>query len=107
MAIQRAIISNISTDTSIDNILRNDVKVASTSDNKEQIIQSVKERNEYMPIVNSQNEIVDVIFWEDLFLQTQRESKPNLDLPVVIMAGGEGTRLRPLTNVFPNLFAYR
>jgi dTDP-glucose pyrophosphorylase len=100
--IQRAIISNISTDTSIDNILRNDVKVASTSDNKEQVIQSVKERrNEFMPIVNSQNEIVDVIFWEDQFLQTQRESKPNLDLPVVIMAGGEGTRLRPLTNVFP------
>ena len=24
--------------------------------------------------------------WEDQFLQTQRESKPNLDLPVVIMA---------------------
>ena len=52
------------------------MKVASTSDNKEQVIQSVKERRiEFMPIVNSQNEIVDVIFWEDHFTDSAIKAK--------------------------------
>lgn len=100
--IQRAIISNIDIQIPIYKILRQDVKVASIYDDKSLVIQSIKERrNEYMPIVNDENEVVDVIFWEDIFSTAERKVKPHLGLPVVIMAGGQGTRLRPLTNVFP------
>lgn len=100
--IQRAIIANISTNTPVGNILRHEVKVASVTDDREKIIKSIKERrNEYMPIVNVSGEVVDVIFWEDLFRKDERKFRSALNLPVVIMAGGQGTRLRPLTNVFP------
>lgn len=100
--IQRAIIANISTNTPVGNILRHEVKVASVTDDREKIIKSIKERrNEYMPIVNVSGEVVDVIFWEDLFRKDERKFRSTLNLPVVIMAGGQGTRLRPLTNVFP------
>lgn len=100
--IQRAIIANSSLQTPIYKILRHDVKVASVNDDKSLIIERIKERrNEYMPIINHEKEVVDIIFWEDLFASTVRQVKPQLDLPIVIMAGGQGTRLRPLTNVLP------
>lgn len=100
--IQRAIIANISTATSVEHILRHEVKVASVTDDKEEIKKNIKERrNEYMPIVNTSGEVVDVVFWEDLFMKDERKTPKVLNMPVVIMAGGQGTRLRPLTNVFP------
>lgn len=100
--IQRAIIANISLDEPVSKILRPEVHVAKDTDDKEQIKAHMRERRtDFMPIVDDQRRVVDVIFWDDLF-ETKRESKnPELNLPVVIMAGGKGSRLRPLTNVLP------
>lgn len=50
-----------------------------------------------IPIVNDQNEIIR-IEWSDAHLHSVREK---LDIPVVIMAGGKGTRLHPYTSVLP------
>jgi len=100
--IQRAIINNIDINTSISGILRVDVTVAHVLDDKEQIKQSMlQRRNEFMPILSDDNEIVDVILWETLFSEQRKENSVNLKLPVVIMAGGKGTRMAPLTNVLP------
>ena len=44
---------------------------------------------------------MDVYFWEDLFGNKQETRKDLIKLPVVIMAGGKGTRLKPITNVIP------
>lgn len=100
--IQRAIIANISTAAPVEHILRHEVKVAAVTDNKEEIKKSIKERrNEYMPVVSPSGEVVDVVFWEDLFRKDERKIPKILNMPVVIMAGGQGMRLRPLTNVFP------
>jgi len=100
--IQRAIINNIDINTSISGILREDVTVAHVLDDKEQIKQSMlQRRNEFMPILSDDNEIVDVILWETLFSEQRKENSINLKLPVVIMAGGKGTRMAPLTNVLP------
>jgi dTDP-glucose pyrophosphorylase len=55
-----------------------------------------------VPVVNSSREIVELLFWKDLFQDdTIYKPKPRLNLPVVIMAGGKGTRLAPFTNVLP------
>ena len=54
-----------------------------------------------MPILNENGDIVDVLFWTDVFLNTKHPPRELIDLPVVIMAGGKGTRMRPLTNVIP------
>lgn len=100
--IQRAIIANTSLDTPIGEILRKTVKVASTTDSRADIIASMKERrNDFMPIVNNMGNVVDVIFWADISKSELPTVQEYFDLPVVIMAGGQGTRLRPLTNVLP------
>lgn len=100
--IQRAIIRGVDLNTPVSSILRDQTKVASVNDNIEVVKTSMKERsNEFMPIIDDENNIVDVIFWEDLFQMQPSVKKSNLNLPVIIMAGGQGTRLRPLTNVLP------
>jgi dTDP-glucose pyrophosphorylase/CBS domain-containing protein len=55
-----------------------------------------------VPVVNPSREIVRLVFWKELF-QADGTTRPrvSLDLPVVIMAGGRGTRLAPFTNVLP------
>lgn len=100
--IQRAIISNIDINSPIETILRKRVNVASINETREDIISSMKEnRNEFMPIIDESNNIVDIIFWKDIFSDQPSMAKTQFNLPVVIMAGGQGTRLRPLTNVLP------
>ncbi len=54
-----------------------------------------------IPIVNINREIESVIFWDDLELKDDNEEKTKLDIPVVIMAGGLGTRLYPYTKILP------
>ncbi len=98
--IQRAIINNMPLDTHTIEILRKDVVVANINDDIELVKERMKiRRNEFMPIINDEKQITDIIFWEDLFSEKRITQK--LNLPVVIMAGGKGTRLQPLTNVIP------
>ena len=50
-----------------------------------------------IPIINENEEIISIIFSENARVRKQTQ----LDIPVVIMAGGKGTRLAPYTNVLP------
>lgn len=100
--IQRAIIANVPLESPIEKILRDKVNVAKQGDDRERIISRMKERrNDFMPIVDEEGNIVDVIFWEDISMFQETRIKTPFTLPVVIMAGGQGSRLRPLTNVLP------
>ena len=100
--IQRAIIANVPLESPIEKILRDKVNVAKVGDDRERIIARMKERrNDFMPIVDDEGNIVDVIFWEDISTYKEPRIRSPFTLPVVIMAGGKGTRLRPLTNVLP------
>ena len=102
-AIQRAIVRGIGPKTSIAEILRKNIVVCTTADSEEKIkSEMIRCRAEYMPIV-SEGKVDDVVFWEDIFGETMhtRATVGKYDMPVVIMAGGEGTRLRPLTNILP------
>ena len=100
--IQRAIIANVPLESPVEHILRERVNVAKVGDSRERIIARMKERrNDFMPIVDDDNNIVDVIFWEDISTYKEARIKSPFTLPIVIMAGGQGSRLRPLTNVLP------
>jgi dTDP-glucose pyrophosphorylase len=100
--IQRSILSKVNLNSPVSEILRVDVKVAYTTDNIEEIKQRMKvRRNEFMPLLTSDNRIVDVIFWEDVISEKSKVLPLKEKLPVVIMAGGMGSRLKPLTNVLP------
>jgi NDP-sugar pyrophosphorylase family protein len=57
-----------------------------------------------MPVVDTDTQVVShIIFWEDLFEENflQQTDDVLAQYPVVIMAGGQGTRLRPITNIIP------
>ena len=54
-----------------------------------------------LPIVNEQNEIVDICFLKEIESETNQSKDSLCDVPVVIMAGGKGTRLYPYTKILP------
>lgn len=100
--VQRAIIANTSLDLPITQILRTEVRVAYEKDDMIKVTDRMRTvRNEFMPIISEENKVIDVIFWEDLFKKKGINLKGNLNIPVVIMAGGKGTRLKPITNILP------
>ena len=55
-----------------------------------------------VPVISSSREIIQLVFWKELLQgEVDVKLKRQLNLPVVIMAGGRGTRLAPFTNVLP------
>ncbi len=99
--IQRSIIKNIDLNTEVKDILRENVRVASDTNTFEEIKEMMlRYRTECMPVINDQKELVDVHFWEDVFSQLSIEIK-EINIPLVIMAGGEGRRLKPFSNIIP------
>lgn len=99
--IQRAIIKGFSLSDGVIKILDKNKIYADVNETIESIKKKMEAiRAECMPVLKGK-ELIDVYTWEDLFGEDQEPSKELIDLPVVIMAGGKGTRLKPLTNVIP------
>ncbi len=100
--IQRAIIADVDIQSPISQILRQNINVANIDDDIEQVKASMLlTRNEFMPVLSGE-ELVNIIFWGDLFDDEIRENNTIAEKPpVVIMAGGKGVRLAPITNVLP------
>lgn len=101
--IQRAILRNIKTDVCIKYILDKNKQYASPNDSYESIKNKmISLRAEIMPVIDENGNLIKVYTWNDLFSEgCCFVSSPQLALPVVIMAGGKGTRLKPLTNIYP------
>lgn len=100
--IQRAIIQNIPYENPVQTILREKITVAKSTQSRDDIIEMMLQfRAEMMPVINNSNHLIDVYFWEDVFQERQPAVERTLPTPVVVMAGGKGTRLKPITNVIP------
>ena len=100
--IQRAIISNISLKEPVGRILDRNKIYGFISEGEDRIKDKMRKlRAEVMPILDERGELTDVWFWEDLFKKVELPQRERINLPVVIMAGGKGTRLKPITNVIP------
>ena len=59
------------------------------------------EKHEAIPVINSNRQVIDVLLWDRVFKEQQKRIYPKLNVPVVIIAGGEGTRLDPFTRILP------
>ncbi len=102
--VQRAIINNHSLQTPIGDILRDPsrIRVARPDHSFHQIRDTILTyRSEFMPVVDEKGELLDIHFWSEVVEEGMDRDGEKLDVPVVIMAGGKGTRLKPITNIIP------
>lgn len=100
--IQRAIVKNVALDSPIALVVERNKKFAHVGEPMEAIREKMlRLRAECMPVLDDNGELADVIYWKDLFGNDEAQSREKINLPVVIMAGGKGTRLKPITNVIP------
>ena len=100
--IQRAILKNINLEECVEKILDTNKIFAYKDEPIEEIKNKMyRLRAECMPVIGNDGELLNVYFWSDLFGSREPLPKATLDLPVVIMAGGKGSRLAPLTNIYP------
>lgn len=100
--IQRAIINNVALNAHVGSIIEKNKKYASEGNDLETIKAKMYSlRAEFMPVISQNGVLLDVYSWKELFGIKTKYQRKNIDIPVVIMAGGKGTRLKPLTNVIP------
>jgi dTDP-glucose pyrophosphorylase len=100
--IQRAIVRQVPLDSPVEKVLRKNIRVAHEQEPFALIKQRMLElRTEMMPVVNQRGDLVRVYFWDEVFVEPHAQTSEPLPTPVVIMAGGLGARLRPITNIIP------
>ncbi len=95
--IRRHILKNGNLDDEIKTIMNTEPKFIKNGDNTDAFEYMKANSITSVPIVNSKHEIIAIKF---LNAKSAYRSE-NLDVPVVIMAGGKGTRLQPYTDVLP------
>jgi len=94
--IRRALLNNVSLNDTIENIYFKNPTVAYLNDSKEKIKNlCLMKKIHQIPIVDSRGNLIGLEILDELILQ---KTKPNR---VVLMVGGLGTRLRPLTESIP------
>ena len=94
--IRRGLLAGISLDDSVNKIMNCNPTVASLELNKEQLVELMESKSILsIPVINDERVVVGLRTLHDSL------SKPKLNNPVFLMAGGFGTRLRPLTNNCP------
>ena len=88
--------------TITDVIFRKSYTVPEIYDVNEVKTQMKKMDIEFVPVLNKERKIVEMLYYEHLFQQPLRKQAfEKLDIPVVVKAGGKGSRLDPFTQVLP------
>ena len=93
--IRRALLKGMSLDDSITSIINRDPVVANINDTKERILELANEKKLHQIPIISNGKLVGI---QDIREFLAPKNKPN---KVILMVGGLGTRLRPLTNDVP------
>ncbi len=91
-----------SIDAPVDHVCNMDPKFVEHGYDLEDVKRLIlKLKVESLPVVDKNRKIERVLIWDAVFGNKIGIEKTRLDLPVVIMAGGKGTRLDPFTRILP------
>ena len=101
--LRRSILKNINLSNNISNIFnKNCIKLIENNfTNKKVKSIFIKYKVDLIPIVNTKKILIDILTWDKVFNEKENFKKIKNSPPVVIMAGGKGTRLKPFTQVLP------
>ena len=103
--VRKAISKRYSLNTKIFNIMNTNPKYINERNYQNQNIKDyfIKYLIDLIPVIDEKKIIKKIIFWEDLFKNEEKKImfNSNKNIPVIIMAGGKGTRLEPFTKILP------
>lgn len=85
----------------LDAVNRNSFYVKTGYDRKKVLDYMKKKDIKFVPVVNDEGIIVEFLINEEISVDIKTAPLKKIDIPVVIMAGGFGTRLDPFTRVLP------
>lgn len=94
--IRRGLLRGLDLSSPIDSVIHKDPLVVPPQLGREMVLQLMQANKiRQLPVVDAQRQVMGLHLWDDLLAP---DAKPNL---MVIMAGGQGTRLRPYTENCP------
>jgi dTDP-glucose pyrophosphorylase/CBS domain-containing protein len=101
--LRRSILTGTDFNTSIENFYNRDPKVLMSGKYSKTEAEEIlaKERIDLLPILDSEGNVIDYITWEKVFGSKLKKLSKTLKVPVVIMAGGRGSRMEPFTQILP------
>ncbi|MCP5463707.1 MAG: CBS domain-containing protein [Deltaproteobacteria bacterium] len=94
--IRRGILKGVSVQQAVSIVMNKDPKTASASENKDQILELMRKQSlNQLPLIDEDRHVIRVEFLSELLAPNTKDNW------VVLMAGGKGSRLRPLTDDCP------
>lgn len=94
--IRRGILKGITLDRPIEDVMFTNPSVARLNESRDEILHTMKSKQlRHIPVVDESGHITGIELLEELIQEIERDNW------VVLMAGGLGTHLRPLTNDCP------
>jgi len=99
---RRKVLQGISLDVKVDDVMNINFFSVKTNESEKQIINIfLSQRIDKLPVIENGN-LKDILNRGDFKLEGKiKLPEVTLDIPVVIMAGGKGTRMKPFTNILP------
>ena len=101
--LRRNILKGVAFDSSIQGSFNLDPFVLQSGEFSYKVAGEIMTSNsiDLLPILDSEGNVIDYITWEKVFGSKLKKLSKTLKVPVVIMAGGRGSRMEPFTQILP------